>query len=125
LAHARREARLFEGEGKQETFNDRNHGMCGAECFNIFIRSTPLPKGKLSDGIVKFNGQQDSQIWLDDFLTAVTIGGGSRDNALQLLSLHMKDNERQPCSREHPFLGRILASFHCEFLGHLAATYLV
>jgi hypothetical protein len=27
-------------------------------------------------------------------MTAVTIGGGSRDNALQLLSLHLKDNVR-------------------------------
>jgi hypothetical protein len=42
-----------------------------------------LPEGiKLSDGIVKFNGQQDPRIWLDDFMTAVKISGGSRDNAL-------------------------------------------
>jgi hypothetical protein len=74
--HVRQEARLLEGEGEQETFNDRNHGLCGAKCFSIFVRSTPLPKGiKLSDGIVKFNGQQDPRIWLHDFLTAVTIGG--------------------------------------------------
>jgi hypothetical protein len=54
-----------------------------------------LPKGiKLSDGVVKFNGQQDPRIWLDDFMTTVTIGGGSRDNALQFLSLHLKDNAR-------------------------------
>jgi hypothetical protein len=54
-----------------------------------------LPKGiKLNDGVVKFNGQQDPRIWLDDFITAVTISGGSRDNALQLLSLHLKDNAR-------------------------------
>jgi hypothetical protein len=65
------------------------------ECFSFLIRSTLLPKGiKLSDGVVKFNGQQDTRIWLDDFITAVTISGGSRDNALQLLSLHLKDNAR-------------------------------
>jgi hypothetical protein len=30
------------------------------ECFSLLIRSTPLPKGiKLSDSVVKFNGQQD------------------------------------------------------------------
>jgi hypothetical protein len=69
--------------------------MCGAECFSILIRSTPLPKGiKLSDGIVKFNEQQDPRIWLDDFITTVTVSCGSRDNALQLLSLHLKDNAR-------------------------------
>jgi hypothetical protein len=59
------------------------------------ICSTLLLKGiQLSDGIVKFNGQQDPRIWLDDFITAVTISGGSRYNALQLLSLHLKDSAR-------------------------------
>jgi hypothetical protein len=33
-------------------------------------------------------------MWLDDFLTAITIGGGSKDNALQLLQLHLKYNAR-------------------------------
>jgi hypothetical protein len=78
-----------------ETFGNSHHGLCGAECFSFLIRSTPLLKGiKLSDSVVKFNGQQDPRIWLDDFITAVTISGGSRDNALQLLSLHLKDNAR-------------------------------
>jgi hypothetical protein len=95
LAHARHEACCFEDECEPETFGNSQHGLCGIECFNILIRSTPLLTGiKLDDGIVKFNGQQDPRIWLDDFITAVTIGGGSRDNALQLLSLHLKDNAR-------------------------------
>jgi hypothetical protein len=90
---ARRDARRFEEE--HDAFNGANDGLCGAECFSLLIRSTPLPRGiKLSDGIVKFNGQQDPRIWLDDFITAVKISGGSRDNALQLLSLHLKDNAR-------------------------------
>jgi hypothetical protein len=81
--HARREARRFEEERDLEAFAGNHDGLYGAECFSLLIRSTPLPKGiKLSNEIVKFNGQQDPQIWLDDFMTAVTIGGGSRDNAL-------------------------------------------
>jgi hypothetical protein len=92
---ARREACCFEEERDMEAFAGNHDGLCGVECFSLLIHSTPLPKGiKLSDGVVKFNGQQDPQIWLDDFMTAVTIGGGSRDNALQLLSLHLKDNAR-------------------------------
>jgi hypothetical protein len=95
LARARHEVRRFEDECKPETFGNSRHGLSSAECFSILIRSTPLSKGiKLSDSIVKFNGQQDPQIWLDDFITAVTISGGSRDNALQLLSLYLKDNTR-------------------------------
>jgi hypothetical protein len=76
-------------------FGGAQDGLCWADCFSLLICSTPLPKGiKLSDGLVKFNGQQDPRIWLDDFVTAVKISGGSRDNALQLLSLHLKDNAR-------------------------------
>jgi hypothetical protein len=57
---ARREARCFEGDREAEMFGGANDGLCGAECFSLLIRSAPLPKGiKLSDGIVKFNGQQD------------------------------------------------------------------
>jgi hypothetical protein len=82
-ACARRDARRFEEEAELEAFGNSHHVLCGAECFSSLIRSTLLPKGiKLSDGIVKFNGQQDPRIWLDDFITAVTISGESRDNAL-------------------------------------------
>jgi hypothetical protein len=92
---ARCEARRLKEERDLEAFIGNHDGLCGAECFSLLIRSTPFPKGiKLSDGVVKFNGQQDPRIWLDDFMTVVTIGGGSRDNALQLLSLHLKDNAR-------------------------------
>jgi hypothetical protein len=80
---ARRDARHFEEERDLEAFGGSHDGLCGAECFSLLIRSTPLPKGiKLSDSVVKFNRQQDPRIWLDDFITAVTIGGRSRDNAL-------------------------------------------
>jgi hypothetical protein len=92
---ARWDARCFKEEAELVAFENGCHGLCGAECFSFLIRSTPLPKGtKLTDGVVKFNGQQDPRIWLDDFITAVTISGGSKDNALQLLSLHLKDNAR-------------------------------
>jgi hypothetical protein len=95
-ARARCDARRFEEECELETFGNSCHGLCGAECISFLICSTPLPKGiKLSKSVVKFNGQQDPQIWLDDFITAITISGGSRDNALQLLSLHLKDNARE------------------------------
>jgi hypothetical protein len=94
LARAWREAGRFEDKCELEMLGSNRHGLCGAECFSILIRSTPLPKGiKLSNGVVKFNGQQDPRIWLDDFITGVTISGGSRDNALQLLSLHLKDTQ--------------------------------
>jgi hypothetical protein len=97
--------------------------MCGAECFSILIRSTPLPKGiKLSDGIVKFNRQQDPRIWLDDFITAVIISGGSRDNALQLLSLHLKDNARAWLNNLAPDSIRSWEEFRQAFIANFWGT---
>jgi hypothetical protein len=55
---ARRDAHRFEEERDLEAFGGSHDGLCGAECFSLLIRSTPLPKGiKLSDSVVKFNGQ--------------------------------------------------------------------
>jgi hypothetical protein len=57
-ARARRDARRFEEKTELEAFRNSHHRLCGAECFSFLIRSTALPKGiKLSDGVVKFNGQ--------------------------------------------------------------------
>jgi hypothetical protein len=130
LGRARREARRFEEERDLEAFTGNHDGLCGAECFSLLICSTPLPKGiKLSDGVVKFNGQQDPRIWLDDFMTTVTIGGGSRDNALQMLSLHLKDNARawlnKPRSRHHSLLGRISAILYCQLPRNLTTAHVV
>jgi hypothetical protein len=65
------------------------------ECFNLYIRTTPLPKGlKISEGTIKFNGQHDPRIWLDDFLTIVTVSYDTKDNAMQLLQLYLRDAKR-------------------------------
>jgi hypothetical protein len=123
LACARRDARRFKDECELETFDNSRHGLCGAECFSILICSTPLPKGiKLSDGVVKFNGQQDPRIWLDDFITAITISGGSRDNALQLLSLHLKDNARAWLNNLAPDSIRSWEEFRQAFIVNFRGT---
>jgi hypothetical protein len=120
---ARRDAHYFEEERDLQAFGGNHDGLCGAECFSLLIRSTPLPKGiKLSDNVVKFNGQQDPQIWLDDFITAITIGGGSRDNALQLLSLHLKDNARAMLNNLAPESIRSWEEFRQAFIANFQGT---
>jgi hypothetical protein len=82
-----------------------------------------LPRGiKLSDGIVKFNGQQDPQIWLDDFVTAVKISSRSKDNALQLLSLHLKDNARAWLNNLAPDSIRSWEEFRQAFIANFRGT---
>jgi hypothetical protein len=123
LAHARRDAHRFKDECELETFGNSRHGLCGAECFSFLIRSTPLPKGiKLSDGVVKFNGQLDPLIWLDDFIAAVTISGGSRDNGLQLLSLHLKHNARAWLINLAPDSIRSWEEFRQAFIANFRGT---
>jgi hypothetical protein len=122
-ARVRRDARRFKEEAELEAFRNSCHGLCGAECFSFLICSTPLPKGiKLSDGVVKFNGQQDPRIWLDDFISAVTISGGSRDNALQLLSLHLKDNARAWLNNLAPDSIRSWEEFRQAFIANFRGT---
>jgi hypothetical protein len=123
LGRARCEARRFEEERDLEAFTGNHDGLCGAECFSLLIRSTPLPKGiNLSDGVVKFNGQQDPRIWLNDFMTSVTIGGGSRDNALQLLSLDLKDNARAWLNNLAPDSIRSWEEFWQAFIANFRGT---
>jgi hypothetical protein len=118
---AQRDARHFEEE--RDAFSGANDGLCGAECFSLLIHSTPLPRGiKLSNGIVKFNGQQDPRIWLNDFITAVKISGGSRDNALQLLSLHLKDNARAWLNNLAPDSIRSWEEFRQAFIANFRGT---
>jgi hypothetical protein len=82
-----------------------------------------LPRGiKLSDGTVKFNGQQDPRIWLDDFVTVVKISGGSRDNALQLLSQHLKDNARAWLNNLAPDSIRSWEQFRQAFIANFRGT---
>jgi hypothetical protein len=83
----------------------------------------PLPKGiKLSNRVVKFNGQQDPRIWLDDSITAVTISDRSRDNALQLLSLHLKDNAMAWLNNLAPDSIRSWEEFRQAFIVNFRAT---
>jgi hypothetical protein len=122
-ARLRCDARRFEEDCELETFGGNRDGLCRAECFSLLIRSTPLLKGiKLSDSVVKFNGQQDPQIWLDDFITAITIGGGSRDNALQLLSLHLKENARAWLKNLAPDSIRSWEEFRQAFIANFRGT---
>jgi hypothetical protein len=97
-ARTQHEARRFidtHGRGIQTILGINNDELCGVECFNLYIRTTPLPKGlKISEGTIKFNGQHDPRIWLDDFLTTVMVSYDTKDNAMQLLQLYLRDAKR-------------------------------
>jgi hypothetical protein len=62
----------------------------GASCFTHRVRTTPLPKGfKLPHDQQKYDGSQEPQSWLLDYLQAVKILGGTKETAMQSLQLHL------------------------------------
>jgi hypothetical protein len=62
----------------------------GASCFTRRVCTTPVPKGfKLPHDQQKYDGSQEPQSWLSDYLQAGRILGGSKETAMQSLQLHL------------------------------------
>jgi hypothetical protein len=88
-------ARARRGTGGNRPIITSDDDLCGAECFSYFIRTSVIPTGlEISNSFDKFDGQEDPRVWLEDFKAIVTLAGGSRDNALQLIQLYLKDAAR-------------------------------
>jgi hypothetical protein len=67
----------------------------GAPCFTRKVRTTPVPKGfKLPHDLQKYDGSQEPQSWLSDYLQAVRILGGSKETTMQSLQLHLTGASR-------------------------------
>jgi hypothetical protein len=62
----------------------------GASCFTRRVRRTLVPKGfKLPHDQQKYDGSQEPQSWISDYLQEVRILGGSKETAMQSLQLHL------------------------------------
>jgi hypothetical protein len=67
----------------------------GAACFTRRVRITPVPKGfKLPHDQQKYDGSQEPQSWLLDYLQAVKLLGGTKETAMQSLQLHLTEAAR-------------------------------
>jgi hypothetical protein len=72
----------------------------GASCFTHRVRTTPVPKGfKLPHDQQKYDGSQEPQSWLSDYLQAVQILGGTKEIAMQSLQLHLTGAARSWLSK--------------------------
>jgi hypothetical protein len=72
----------------------------GASCFTHRVRTTLVPKGfKLPHDQQKYDGSQEPQSWLSDYLQAVKILGGTKEIAMQSLQLHLTDVARSWLSK--------------------------
>jgi hypothetical protein len=72
----------------------------GASCFTRRVHTTPVPKGfKLPHDQQKYDGSQEPQSWLSDYLQAVQILGGTKEIAMQSLQLHLTGAARSWLSK--------------------------
>jgi hypothetical protein len=64
------------------------------------VCTTPVPKGfKLPHDQQKYDGSQEPQSWLSDYLQAVKILGGTKEIAMQSLQLHLTGAARSWLSK--------------------------
>jgi hypothetical protein len=84
----------------------RRHGYkddkkeMGASCFTRRVRTTPVPKGfKLPHDQQKYDGSQEPQSGLSDYLQVVQILGGTKETAMQSLELHLTSAARSWLSK--------------------------
>jgi hypothetical protein len=62
----------------------------GASCFTRRVHKTQVPKGfKLPHDQQKYDGSQEPESWLTDYLQAIKILEGSKATAMQSLQLHL------------------------------------
>jgi hypothetical protein len=72
----------------------------GASCFTHRVHATLVPKGfKLPHDQKKYDGLQEPQSWLSDYLQAVKILGGTKETAMQSLQLHLTGAARSWLSK--------------------------
>jgi hypothetical protein len=79
---------------REENYEDDEKEM-SALCFTRRVRKTRVPKGfKLPHDQEKYDGSQESTLWLSDYLQAVQILGGTRATTMQSLQLHLTSAAR-------------------------------
>jgi hypothetical protein len=91
----------------------------GAACFTRRGRRVPVPKGfKLPHDQQKYDGSEEPQSWLSDYLQAVKILGGSKEIAMQSLQLHLTSTARSwlgKLKRDNRELGQNCQIVHRQF----------
>jgi hypothetical protein len=76
-------------EWDEGNYEDKEKEM-GALCFTRRVRRTHVPKGfKLPHDQQKYDGSQEPELWLSDYLQAVKILWGSSAMAMQSLQLNL------------------------------------
>jgi hypothetical protein len=96
-AHAeRRSRRRYEDDEYDDDSEDEDDDeLSGAVCFSRRVRKTDTPKGfKLPTDKIKYEGVQEPEAWLDDYLQTIKVHGGTKAIAMQSLQLFLSGPAR-------------------------------
>jgi hypothetical protein len=96
----------------------------GAPCFTRRVRITPVPKGfKLPHDQQKYDGSQEPQSWISDYLQAVKLLGGTKETTMQSLQLHLTGAARSWLSKlEKKTIGS-WEELTKQFISNFKSTY--
>ena len=92
-----REERSRENRGRENrpTTEDSEEELCGLPCFTRRVRKPRVPASfKLPDNYKKFDGLQDTEDWLVDYLEIVKLTGGTRATDMQSIQVYLSGAAR-------------------------------
>src|SRR4051812_14701089 len=90
-----RRRRAAREEYSDEQVSDEDIEPCGALCFTRSIRETRMQGGfKLNSTMLKYNGIEEPEAWLDDYLTAIKFQRGTNTTAMQYIQLMLESSTR-------------------------------
>jgi hypothetical protein len=97
--------------------------------FSREIRMATFPQHfRQPTTIVKYNGETDPRVWLNDYRLTCQLGGATGDEIIiRNLPLHLADSRadvaRAPAGQSDPQLGRLGPHARGKFPGHVRAPW--
>jgi hypothetical protein len=108
---------------KEENYEDNEKEM-GALCFTRRVHRMRVPKGfKLPHDQQKYDGSQESRLWLSDYLQVVQILRETRATAMQSLQLHLTGVARSWLSTLPNNSIRNWGELESQFTRNFCSTY--
>jgi hypothetical protein len=104
-------------------YEDKEKEM-GVLCFTRRVRRMRIPKGfKQSHDQQKYNGSQEPELWLSNYIQAVKILGGSKATAMKILQLHLTGATRSWLSKLPDDSIRSWGELEEQFTRNFRSTY--
>src|SRR4051812_44827868 len=97
---------------------------CGELCFTRAIRETRMPNGfKLNSTTLKYNGLEDPEAWLEDYLTAVKFQRGTNVTTMQYVQLMLEGSARHWLKNLRHGSISSWTQFRATFIENFKSTY--